>query len=65
MAGRFDDDRIFQVIQKELRWGRCHGLVGWLDEPPRTKKIMHSSENGLMKNAWLCVNHLQDAHIVN
>ena len=24
----------------ELRCSRCHGLIGWWDEPPRTKKIM-------------------------
>jgi hypothetical protein len=24
----------------ELRCSRCHGLMGWWDELPRTKKIM-------------------------
>jgi hypothetical protein len=24
----------------ELRCGRCHGLVGWWDEPVSNKKIM-------------------------
>ncbi|MDQ4073016.1 MAG: hypothetical protein M3162_01790 [Thermoproteota archaeon] len=23
----------------ELRCSRCHGLMGWWDEPPRTRKI--------------------------
>jgi hypothetical protein len=23
----------------ELRCSRCHGLMGWWDEPPHTKKI--------------------------
>jgi hypothetical protein len=30
----------------ELRCSRCHGLMGWWDEPPRTKKIMP------FKRAW-------------
>jgi hypothetical protein len=30
----------------ELRCGRCHGLMGWYDESPRTKKIMP------FKRAW-------------
>ena len=30
----------------ELRCSRCHGLMGWWDEPSRTKKIMP------FKRAW-------------
>jgi len=30
----------------ELRCSRCHGLMGWWDEQPRTKKIMP------WKRAW-------------
>lgn len=30
----------------ELRCSRCKGLIGWWDEPPRTKKIMP------FKRAW-------------
>ena len=41
-----DEITIRIITRTELRYGRCHGLVGWWDESPRTKKIMP------FKRAW-------------
>jgi hypothetical protein len=45
------DSKIIEFVKisasrTQLRCGRCHGLMGWWDEPPKTKKIMP------FKRAW-------------